>query len=205
MPQFPIKGPGGGVIAFVDIFTKLLDERIIFLASGMYDRYGQGQLADIVADQVTASMLYLESQNPEEDIKLYINSPGGSVSSALAIYDTMQYLKCDVQTICLGTAASAAALLLAAGAKGKRYALPNSRILIHQPVGGASGQAIDVKIHAEELLKIRDRINRILALHTGQPLEKIERDTDRDFFMTPEEAKEYGIIDEIIKSKKELE
>lgn len=177
-----------------DIYSRLLEDRIIFL---------RGVIDDYVADLVIAQMLFLESKDPEKDISLYINTPGGLVTAGLAIYDTIQYVKCDVRTICIGQAASAGAVLLAAGTKGKRYALPNSRILIHQPMGGAQGQAIDVKIHAEELLKLRDRINQILAKHTGQPLEKIERDTDRDYFMGPEEALEYGIIDEIIRPKRE--
>ena len=173
-----------------DIYSRLLEDRIIFLRG-------------VIDDLVIAQMLFLESKDPEKDINLYINTPGGLVTAGLAIYDTIQYVKCDVRTICIGQAASAGAVLLAAGTKGKRYALPNSRILIHQPMGGAQGQAIDVKIHAEELLKIRDRINQILAKHTGQPIEKIEKDTDRDFFMGPEEALEYGLIDEIIRPKRE--
>lgn len=176
-----------------DIYSRLLEDRIIFL---------RGVIDDYVADLVIAQMLFLESKDPEKDISLYINTPGGLVTAGLAIYDTIQYVKCDVKTICIGQAASAGAVLLAAGTKGKRYALPNSRILIHQPMGGAQGQAIDVKIHAEELLKLRDRINQILAKHTGQPLEKIEKDTDRDYFMGPEEALEYGLIDEIIRPKR---
>ncbi len=177
-----------------DIYSRLLEDRIIFL---------RGVIDDYVADLVIAQMLFLESKDPEKDISLYINTPGGLVTAGLAIYDTIQYVKCDVKTICIGQAASAGAVLLAAGTKGKRYALPNSRILIHQPMGGAQGQAIDVKIHAEELLKMRDRINQILAKHTGQPIEKIEKDTDRDYFMGPEEALEYGLIDEIIRPKRE--
>lgn len=177
-----------------DIYSRLLEDRIVFLREAV---------DDYVANLVIAQILFLESKDPERDIELYINTPGGVVTSGLAIYDTMQYVRCDISTICVGQASSIGALLLAAGTKGKRLALPNSRILIHQPFGGAQGQAIDVKIHTEELLKTRDRLNKILAYHTGQPLEKIERDTDRDFFMTPEEALEYGIIDRVIKSRKE--
>jgi len=184
----------GQVERVYDIYSRLLEDRIIFL---------KDVIDDYVADLVIAQMLFLESKDPDKDISLYINTPGGLVTAGLAIYDTIQYVKCDVKTICIGQAASIGAVLLAAGTKGKRYALPNSRILIHQPMGGAQGQAIDVKIHAEELLKIRDQLNRILAKHTGQPLEKIERDTDRDYFMNAEEALKYGIIDEIIRPKKE--
>ena len=147
-------------------------------------------------------MLFLESEDPDKDIKLYINSPGGSISAGFAIYDTMQYIKCDVSTICIGMAASMGAFLLAAGAKGKRYALPNSEVMIHQPLGGTRGQASDIAIHAERILRMKKSLNRILAERTGQPLEKIERDTDRDFFMSAEEAKEYGIIDEVIVPRK---
>lgn len=177
-----------------DIYSRLLEDGIVFLREVIDDH---------VANLVIAQMLFLESRNPERDIRLYINTPGGIVSSGLAIYDTMQYVRCDVSTICVGQASSIGALLLAAGTPGKRYALPNSRILIHQPFGGVQGQAVDVKIHTEELLKTRDRINRILSQHTGQPLERIERDTDRDFFMTPEAALEYGIIDQVIQSRKD--
>ncbi len=177
-----------------DIYSRLLEDRIVFLREAV---------DDYVANLVIAQILFLESKDPERDIELYINTPGGVVTSGLAIYDTMQYVRCDISTICVGQASSIGALLLAAGTKGKRFALPNSRILIHQPFGGAQGQAIDVKIHTEELLKTRDRLNKILAQHTGQPLEKIEKDTDRDFFMIPEEALEYGIIDRVIRSRKE--
>lgn len=175
-----------------DIYSRLLKDRIIFL--GM-------PIDDSVANTVIAQLLFLDSQG-EGDINLYINSPGGSVSAALAIYDTIQYLKSNVSTICVGIAASAAAILLASGAKGKRFVLPNSEVLIHQVMGGASGQAIDVAIASRHILQIKDRINRILAKHTGQKIEKIEKDTDRDFFMTAEEAKVYGIVDKIIVSKK---
>lgn len=184
----------GQVERTYDIYSRLLEDRIVFLREAV---------DDYVANLVIAQILFLESKDPERDIELYINTPGGVVTSGLAIYDTMQYVRCDISTICVGQASSIGALLLAAGTKGKRFALPNSRILIHQPFGGAQGQAVDVKIHTEELLKTRDRLNKILAHHTGQPLEKIEKDTDRDFFMTPQEALEYGIIDRVIRSRKE--
>nr|PZN10656.1 MAG: ATP-dependent Clp endopeptidase proteolytic subunit ClpP [Caldicoprobacter oshimai] len=176
-----------------DIYSRLLEDRIIFLGGEIYDE---------TADLVVAQMLYLEAKDPDKDIQLYINSPGGSVTAGLAIYDTIQYIKCDVSTICIGMAASMGAFLLAAGTKGKRFALPNSEIMIHQPIGGARGSASDIKIHAEQILKLKRRLNEILAERTGQPLEKIERDTDRDFFMSAYEAKEYGIIDEVIVSRK---
>ncbi|MFO7295916.1 MAG: ATP-dependent Clp endopeptidase proteolytic subunit ClpP [Clostridia bacterium] len=176
-----------------DIYSRLLEDRIIFLGGEIYDE---------TADLVVAQLLYLEAKDPDKDIQLYINSPGGSVTAGLAIYDTIQYIKCDVSTICIGMAASMGAFLLAAGTKGKRYALPNSEIMIHQPIGGARGSASDIKIHAEQILKIKRRLNEILAERTGQPLEKIERDTDRDFFMSAYEAKEYGIVDEVIVSRK---
>jgi len=172
-----------------DIYSRLLQERIIFLGE---------EVTDITANLVVAQLLYLESDDPDKDVRLYLNSPGGSVYAGMAIYDTMQYIKCDVSTICIGMAASMAAVLLAAGAKGKRFALPNSEILIHQPMGGAQGQAADIKIHAEQILKTRANLNKILAERTGQPLEKVERDTDRDHFMSAQEAKEYGLIDEIM-------
>lgn len=172
-----------------DIYSRLLKERIIFLGE---------EVNDVTASLVVAQMLFLEAEDPDKDIHLYINSPGGSVTAGFAIYDTMQYIKADVSTICIGMAASMGAFLLAAGAKGKRFALPNSEIMIHQPLGGARGQAADIKIHAEQIIKIKDKINRILSDRTGQPLEKIERDTDRDFFMTAEEAKVYGIVDNVI-------
>lgn len=173
-----------------DIYSRLLKERIIFLGD---------VIDDAIANTVIAQLLFLESEDKNKDIKLYINSPGGSVTAGLAIYDTIQYVKPDVATICVGTAGSMGAVLLSAGAKGKRFALPNAEILIHQVMGGATGQAVDIKIRAEHILKIRDRINKILAKHTGQNLVKIEKDTDRDFFMSPEEAKSYGIVDKIIK------
>ncbi len=173
-----------------DIYSRLLKERIIFLGS---------PINDSVANTVIAQMLFLESEDPKKDIKLYINSPGGSVTAGLAIYDTMQYIKPDVSTICIGIAASMAAVLLASGQKGKRLALPNSEVMIHQVMGGAEGQATDIKIRAEHILKIKELLNKILAKHTGQPEAKIEKDTDRDFFMGAEEAKKYGLVDKIIK------
>lgn len=173
-----------------DIYSRLLKERIIFLGA---------PIDDAVANTVIAQLLFLESEDDKKDIKLYINSPGGSVTAGMAIYDTMQYVKPDISTICIGMAASMGAVLLAAGAKGKRIALPNSEIMLHQVMGGAEGQATDVKIRAEHILKIKDRLNEVLVQHTGQPLKKIEADTDRDFFMTAEEAKKYGIVDKIIK------
>jgi ATP-dependent Clp protease protease subunit len=175
-----------------DIYSRLLKERIIFLGD---------IIDDAVANTVIAQLLFLESESKEKDIKLYINSPGGSVTAGLAIYDTMQYVKPDIVTICVGMAASMAAVLLAAGTKGKRYALPNAEVMLHQVMGGAEGPATDIKIRAEHILKVKDKINQILAKHTGQPLEKIEKDTDRDFFMDAEEAKKYGIIDKIIYTK----
>ncbi|MCD6574846.1 ATP-dependent Clp endopeptidase proteolytic subunit ClpP [Candidatus Aerophobetes bacterium] len=176
-----------------DIYSRLLKDRIIFIGS---------LIDDTVANTVIAQMLFLEVQDPKKDIHLYINSPGGIVTAGLAIYDTMQYVKPDVSTICIGQAASAAALLLAAGTKGKRFALPNANILIHQPMGGASGQATDIGIQARQILRLKDRINEILVKHTGQTKKKIEKDTDRDFYMTAQEAKEYGIIDEVIERRK---
>lgn len=176
-----------------DIYSRLLRDRIIFIGQPIDDN---------VANTVIAQMLFLEVQDPKKDMKLYINSPGGLVTSGLAIYDTMQYVQPDVSTICMGQAASAAALLLAAGTRGKRLSLPNANILIHQPMGGARGQASDVGIQARQILRIKDRLNEIFVKHTGQPKEKIETDTDRDFYMTAEEAKEYGLIDKVIEGKK---
>ena len=175
-----------------DIFSRLLKERIIFLPT---------YIEDEIANLVIAQMLFLEAEDPDKDISLYINSPGGSVTAGMAIYDTMQYIKPDVSTICMGQAASMGALLLAAGAKGKRFALPHARIMIHQPLGGVQGQATDIDIQAREILRMREELNRILLHHTGQTMEKIQRDTDRDFFMTAEQAKEYKIVDEVISSK----
>jgi len=172
-----------------DIYSRLLKDRIIFLGT---------EIDDHVANLVIAQLLFLESEDSTKDIKLYINSPGGSVSAGFAIYDTMQYIKPDVTTICVGLAASMGAFLLASGAKGKRFALPNAKIMIHQVMGGARGQAADIKIQAEEILKVRENLNKILAKHTGQPLKKVEKDTDRDYYMTADEAKSYGIIDKII-------
>jgi ATP-dependent Clp protease protease subunit len=176
-----------------DIFSRLLEERIIFLA---------GPITDSVANLVIAQILFLASKDSKKDIKLYINSPGGSVTAGLAIYDTMQYVSCDVSTICIGMAASMGATLLAAGGKGKRFALPNSEILLHQVAGGIKGQAADIEIEAKQILKIKGKLNQILAEHTGQPLKKVEKDTDRDFYLSAEEALKYGIIDKVIKGKK---
>ena len=172
-----------------DIFSRLLRERIIFLGT---------PVDDMVANLIVAQMLLLDSENPEKDIMLYINSPGGSVTAGLAIYDTMQHIRADVQTICLGQAASMGAFLLCSGAKGKRMALPHSRVLIHQPLGGAQGQATDIEIQAAEIIRIKKTLNEILASNTGQSLKKIEKDTDRDYIMTPEEALEYGMIDKVV-------
>jgi ATP-dependent Clp protease, protease subunit len=176
-----------------DIYSRLLKERIVFLGTPIEDQ---------IANLVMAQLLHLESEDPEKDINLYINSPGGDITSLFAIYDTMQYIRPDVSTIVMGQAASAAAVILAAGAKGKRYALPHSRILIHQPHGGAQGQAVDIEIQAKEILRYRQLLDQILAEHTGQPIEKVKGDTDRDFIMTSEQGKEYGIIDEVIASRK---
>lgn len=173
-----------------DIYSRLLKDRIIFIGNVIEDN---------MANAVIAQLLFLESQNPKEDIKIYINSPGGSVTSALAIYDTMQYVRPDIQTICVGMAASAASLLLAAGKKGKRMILPNGEVMIHQVMGGAQGQATDIDIHAKHILKTKDNLNKILAKHTGQKIAKVEKDSERDNFMTAEEAKAYGIVDKIIK------
>lgn len=178
-----------------DIFSRLLEERIVFLA---------GPVTDLNANVVIAQMLYLVSKDPKRDIKLYINSPGGSVTAGLAIYDTMQYIKCPVSTICIGLTASMAAIILAAGTKGKRFALPNAEILLHQVMGGAQGQATEIEITAKQIIKIKTSINQILAKHTGQPIDRVEKDTDRDFYMTAEEAKQYGLIDEVIGSMKEI-
>jgi len=175
-----------------DIYSRLLKERIIFLA---------GPINDATANSIIAQMLFLASQDPDKDIKLYINSPGGSVTAGMAIYDTMQYIKPDVSTFCIGLAASMAATLLTAGAKGKRFALPNSEILLHQVMGEAGGQAVEIEITAKQIVKIKDNLNRILAKHTGQPLSKVEKDTDRDFYLSSEEAKIYGIVDKVIKTR----
>ncbi len=177
-----------------DIYSRLLKDRIIFIGE---------QVEDTMANIIIAQMLFLESEDPDKDINLYINTPGGSVTAGLAIYDTMQYIKPDITTICMGQATSMGALLLASGAKGKRYALPHSRVMIHQPLGGVQGQATDIDIQAKEILKIRDKLNEILARHTGQDIEKIRKDTERDYFMSSHEAKEYGIVDKVI-SKREM-
>ena len=172
-----------------DIFSRLLNDRIIFLSE---------EVNDATASLVVAQLLYLEAQDPDKDIQFYINSPGGSVTAGMAIYDTMQYIKCDVSTICVGMAASMGAFLLSSGAKGKRYALPNSEIMIHQPLGGMQGQATDIKIHADRILRIKDKLNRMLAEQTGQSLETIQKDTERDNFMSAEEACAYGLVDKVI-------
>jgi len=177
-----------------DIYSRLLKDRIIFVGTG---------IDDTVANIVIAQLLFLQTEDPGKDIHVYINSPGGVVSSGLAIYDTMQYVKPDIATYCIGQAASMGALLLSAGTKGKRFALPNSRIMLHQPMGGFHGQATDIEIHAREILRMKDTLNKIIAFHTGQSLEKIQADTDRDFFMSGDEAKEYGIVDGVISSIKE--
>ncbi len=178
-----------------DIFSRLLKDRIVFLGTPVNDD---------VANIIIAQMLFLESEDPDKDIMLYINSPGGHVTAGLAIYDTMQYVRCNVATICMGQAASMGALLLCAGAKGKRFALPHSRMMIHQPLGGFSGQATDIDIHAREILKMRDSLNEIMSRHTGQPIDKVKTDTDRDNFLGPNEAKEYGLIDEVFTQKKDV-
>ncbi len=176
-----------------DIYSRLLKDRIIFLGS---------EVNDAVADVIAAQLLFLESEDPEQDIHLYVNSPGGSVTAGLAIYDTMQYVTPDVSTMCVGQAASMGAVLLTAGAPGKRFALPHSRIMLHQPLGGVQGQATDIDIHAREVLRIREELNNILVRHTGQTLKRIEKDTDRDMFMTSKQALDYGVIDEVISSRK---
>jgi len=175
-----------------DIYSRLLKERVVFLV---------GQVEDVMANVIVAQLLFLESENPDKDIHLYINSPGGSVTAGLAIYDTMQFISCDVSTICTGQAASMGALLLSGGAAGKRYCLPHSRMMIHQPLGGYQGQASDIEIHAREILTIRERLNKIMAHHTGQPIERISQDTDRDNFMSGEEAIKYGLIDQILSQR----
>ncbi len=187
-----VEQTGRGERAY-DIYSRLLKDRIIFIGSG---------IDDDIANLIIAQMLFLQSEDAEKDISLYINSPGGSVTAGMAIYDTIQFLKCDVATYCVGQAASMGAVLLAAGAKGKRFALPNARIMIHQPWGGVQGQAADISIQAKEILRLRDRLNSILAFHTGKPLEVIVRDSDRDFFMSSEEAREYGLVDTVLLSRK---
>jgi len=186
-----IEQTGRGERAY-DIYSRLLKDRIIFMGTGIDDQ---------VSNLIIAQLLYLEAEGPDKDIHLYINSPGGSVSSGLAIYDTLRYIKPEIETICIGQAASMAALILAAGTKGKRFALPHSRIMIHQPMGGFSGQASDIDIHAREILRLKEELNRILSDSTGQPLERIENDTDRDFFMSGEQAVEYGLVDTVISTR----
>jgi ATP-dependent Clp protease protease subunit len=189
-----IETSGRGERAY-DIYSRLLKERVVFLV---------GPVNDATANLVVAQLLFLESENPDKDIHFYINSPGGSVSAGLAIYDTMQFIKPDVSTLCVGMAASMGALLLAAGAKGKRYCLPNSRIMIHQPMGGFQGQASDVEIHAREILYLKQRLNEILARHTGQPVDKVARDTDRDNFLGAEDAVKYGLVDRVLESREAI-
>ena len=187
-----VEQTGRGERAY-DIYSRLLKDRIVFLGT---------EINDDVANLITAQFLFLESEDPEKEINFYINSPGGSITAGLAVYDTMQFIRPPVSTLCLGQAASMAAVLLAAGAKGRRYALPNSRIMLHQPLGGAQGQATDIEIHAREILRAREEINNIIMKHTGQDLQKIERDTDRDLFMSPAQAVEYGLIDEVIVNRR---
>lgn len=186
-----IEQTGRGERAY-DIYSRLLKDRIIFMGTGIDDQ---------ISNVIIAQLLYLESEGPEKDIHLYINSPGGSVSAGLAIYDTLRYIKPEIETICIGQAASMAALILSAGTKGKRFALPHSRIMIHQPMGGFSGQASDIDIHAREILRLKGELNKILSENTGQPLDRIETDTDRDFFMSGEDAVEYGIVDSVISTR----
>ena len=178
-----------------DIYSRLLKERIIFLA---------GSITDTVANSIIAQILFLASKDSKKDIQLYLNTPGGSVTAGMAIYDTMQYVKCPISTVCVGMAGSMGATLLAAGEKGKRFALPNSQILLHQVAGGVTGEAVEIEITARQIIKIKERLNRILSRHTGQPLKKVEKDTDRDFYLSADEAKDYGIIDEVIKTKEEF-
>ncbi len=191
MVPIVIEQSGRGERAY-DIYSRLLRERVVFLV---------GPLNDAIANLVVAQLLFLESENPDKDISLYINSPGGSVSAGLSVYDTMQFIKPDVSTLCMGMAASMGSFLLMAGAKGKRFALPNSRVMIHQPSGGAQGQATDIEIHAREIIRTREQLNRIYAERTGQPLDRITADMERDFFMSPEEAKSYGLIDQVLQKR----
>lgn len=190
-----IETSGRGERAY-DIYSRLLRERVVFLV---------GPVNDNSANVVVAQLLFLESENPDKDIHLYINSPGGSVTAGMAIYDTMQFIKSDVSTLCIGQAASMGAFLLTAGAKGKRFALPNSRVMIHQPMGGFQGQASDIEIHAKEILYLKQRLNEMMAHHTGQPIERIERDTDRDNFLSATESAEYGIVDKVLTGRAEVE
>ncbi|MGD8881936.1 MAG: ATP-dependent Clp endopeptidase proteolytic subunit ClpP [Desulfobacterales bacterium] len=197
MPLIPmvIEQSSRGERAY-DIYSRLLKDRIIFLGTAMNDE---------IANLIIAQLLFLESEDPDKDINFYVNSPGGLVTAGLAVYDTMQYIKPDITTVCIGQAASMGAVLLAAGTKGKRYSLPNSRILIHQPMGGFQGQASDIEIQAKEILRMKDRLNEILVAHTGKELESIQKDTDRDFFMSGEEAKKYGIVDHVIANRDDLD
>ncbi|MEW6131680.1 MAG: ATP-dependent Clp endopeptidase proteolytic subunit ClpP [Pseudomonadota bacterium] len=188
-----IEQSGRGERAY-DIYSRLLKERVVFLV---------GPVNDATANLIVAQMLFLESENPDKDIYFYINSPGGSVTAGMAIYDTMQFIKPDVSTLCIGQAASMGAFLLTAGAKGKRYCLPNSRVMIHQPLGGFQGQASDIEIHAKEILYLKERLNGMLSKHTGQPMDVIERDTDRDFFMSGEEAVKYGLVDKVLENREQ--
>ena len=194
MVPIVIETSGRGERAY-DIYSRLLRERVVFLV---------GPVNDATANLVVAQLLFLESENPDKDISLYINSPGGSVSAGMSIFDTMNFIKPDVSTLCMGMAASMGAFLLSAGTKGKRFALPNSKVMIHQPLGGTQGQATDIEIHAREILKTREQLNKILAERTGQPLEKIQADTERDYYMSAAEAKDYGLVDEVVKSRKEI-
>lgn len=189
-----VEQSGRGYERAYDIYSRLLKDRIVFVGT---------PIDDYVANVIVAQMLFLQMDDPDKEINLYINTPGGAVTAGMAIYDTMQFVKCTVSTYCVGQAASLGALLLAAGAKGKRYALPNSRIMIHQPLGGVQGQATDIDIQAKEILRMREKLNQILAAHTGQSFERISKDTDRDFFMSAEEAHEYGIVDKVVKSLRE--
>lgn len=189
-----IEQTGRGERAY-DIYSRLLKDRILFVGT---------PIDDVVANLIIAQLLFLQMEEPDKDINVYVNSPGGSVTAGLAIYDTMQFVKCDVATYCVGQAASMGALLLAAGTKGKRYSLPFSRVMIHQPWGGAQGSATDISIHAKEILKLKEQLNHILAKHTGQPLERVEKDSDRDFFMSAQEARDYGLLDHVIESKSEI-
>lgn len=191
MVPMVIEQSGRGERAY-DIYSRLLKERVIFLV---------GPVNDVSANLVVAQLLFLEAENPDKDIHFYINSPGGSVSAGMSVYDTMQFVKPDVSTLCMGQAASMGAFLLAAGAKGKRFALPNSRVMIHQPMGGFQGQASDIAIHAKEILALRAKLNELMALHTGQPIERIERDTDRDNFLSAQDAAEYGLIDKVLTNR----
>ena len=189
-----IEQTGRGERAY-DIYSRLLKDRIVFVGT---------PIDDTIANLIIAQVLFLQMEDPNKDLNIYINTPGGSVTAGMAIYDTIQFVKCDVSTYCVGQAASMGALLLAAGTKGKRYSLPHARVMIHQPWGGAQGSASDISIHAKEILKLKEELNRILAKHTGQPLERIEKDSDRDFFMSAAEAKSYGIVDHVIESKSEI-